>query len=544
MYKLLIADDEQLERKALRHIVKRYLPELEVVGEARNGGEAVELVREHEPQIILMDIKMPGKSGLEAAKEIKQLYPNTNIIILTAFDYFDYAKTAVQVGAVDYLLKPIRPQELSKVLQNCIDGLDDRKSMAEENKRIKEQLGKLWPYLESSFIYDLVNGNMGERDLRQRAGILGIDLIPATVMLIGIEHPANSDGASVEFQHQLIRQKVFEVIRGVFDDNESVLITPIMANKLILLIPCISRTMLSVEEYCRMKGDAIINQLTGEGIVVSIGIGNYYEDVNMIRQSYLEAQAAQRGSSFAGGDEVVSYIGCPQKDSTAFSSYIYQKKAELLDLMYMGDWDEITQVLDSLWKNIIDSKMGEELQKACALELLIVLYREVVSSEEDMQPMVVLSLSKIRRLLESNTMEELCKCFYLAVQEIMDAIKIGRTDTIAKAVYRTKSLIDNNFSSDIKLDDAARCVHMSPSYLSRIFSREVGMPFKKYLIKARLNNARKLLLSTTKSISQIAFEVGYQDASYFCKIFRQDEGISPNEYREVNNPEINAASSE
>lgn len=128
MYKLLIADDEQLERRALRHIVKQYLPELEVVGEARNGDESVELVREHEPQIILMDIKMPGKSGLEAAKEIKQSYPNTNIIILTAFDYFDYAKTALQVGAVDYLLKPIRPQELSKVLQKCIDDLNSRES--------------------------------------------------------------------------------------------------------------------------------------------------------------------------------------------------------------------------------------------------------------------------------------------------------------------------------------------------------------------------------------------------------------------------------
>jgi len=538
VYKLLIVDDEQIERRALRHIVGRDLPALEVAGEARNGQEAVELVREHEPQIVLMDIKMPGKSGLEAAREIHQSYPETKIIMLTAFDYFDYAQTALQIGAVDYLLKPIRPQKLLKALQNCIDDLNNRKSLAKENKRIKEQLAKLWPYLESSFIYDLVNGNiMNERDLRQRASILGINLIPAIVMLIGIEHPGNLDGGISEFKQQLTRQKVFEVILGIFNDNKSILITPIMANKFILLIPCISAAMSTVHyDYCRLKGEAIIKKLTEDDIVVSIGIGNYYEDVNMIRQSYLEAQAAQRGSSFAGGDEVVSYFGRNKKDSTAFSGYIYQKEAEILDLMYMGDWDGTARVLEFLWKNIRDSNLEEQLQKACALELLIVLYRAAVTSEADTQPMAVLSLSRIRRLMESNTAEELGNCFYMAVHEIMDAIKMGRTDSAAQAVHMTKSFIDNNLSSDIKLDDVARHVHMSPCYLSRIFSREVGVPFKKYMVKAKLAHARKLLLSTAKSISEIATEVGYQDTSYFCKIFRQDEGLSPNEYRIKHRP--------
>jgi hypothetical protein len=141
---------------------------------------------------------------------------------------------------------------------------EHRKSLAKENKRIKEQLAKLWPYLESSFIYDLVNGNiMNERDLRQRASILGINLIPAIVMLIGIEHPGNLDGGISEFKQQLTRQKVFEVILGIFNDNKSILITPIMANKFILLIPCISAAMSTVHyDYCRLKGEAIIKKLT------------------------------------------------------------------------------------------------------------------------------------------------------------------------------------------------------------------------------------------------------------------------------------------
>ncbi len=536
MYDLMIADDEQLERAALRQIVDKNMPELRVVGEARNGDEAVELAREFLPDIILMDIKMPGRTGLEAAREILQLNPETKTIILTAFDYFEYAQTALHIGTHDYLLKPVRPKELLKVLKNCVDDLDKKSRLMEEAQKYKSQLANLWPYIEASFVYDLFNGNItGEEEMKQRAGILGVNLLPSTVMTIGIEGNEVGCQSLTEFERQLNKQKVFEILKNVFKDHPSILITPIMAEKFAVLVPCVNTNAVEYHyEFCRAKGEFIIHKLAENDISISIGIGKYYEDILMIRQSYLESQAAQRCSSFAGGGEIVTCLSCRQTNSvTDFREYQYNKESELVDLICAGNWEKAAQVLDFLWNNIRTSNIGEELQKACSLELLVVLYRAAISSESETQSMAVLNLNNVGKIMESNTIDQLGECFYAAVNEIMESIKTGNEDITASIVQMSKNFINNNFSQPITLEDVARHVHMSPCYLSRIFSKEAGMPFKKYLTNTKLAYARKLLLSTSKPIGEIAYQVGYQDNSYFCRIFKQHEGLSPNEYRMI-----------
>ena len=105
---------------------------------------------------------------------------------------------------------------------------------------------------------------------------------------------------------------------------------------------------------------------------------------------------------------------------------------------------------------------------------------------------------------------------------------------IGTIVKTTKQFLDHNYHKDLSLNDVADVVHVSPSYLSRVFSRELGVPVKKYLIDLRLDQAKRLLLSTNKLIGEISLAVGYQDTSYFCRIFKQREGCSPNQFRAQN----------
>ena len=107
MYTLLIADDEGLEREALRYIIQRGNERIDRIIEAANGREAVESARSQEPDIAILDIKMPGTNGVEAARKIKEFLPSCRIIFLTAFDTFDYAREALRLGAEDFLVKPV-----------------------------------------------------------------------------------------------------------------------------------------------------------------------------------------------------------------------------------------------------------------------------------------------------------------------------------------------------------------------------------------------------------------------------------------------------
>lgn len=126
MYRILIADDEPIERTVIcKTIQKYYTNQIELIT-AENGREAVQLFQENPSQIVILDIEMPGINGLDAAAEIRKLDKNCSIIFLTAFDEFSYAKRAITVKALDYLLKPTADEELTAVLDEAMRIADEQ----------------------------------------------------------------------------------------------------------------------------------------------------------------------------------------------------------------------------------------------------------------------------------------------------------------------------------------------------------------------------------------------------------------------------------
>lgn len=136
----MIVEDEDFERRALKYIIKKYFPqELEIVGEASNGEEAVDKFSNLKPDIILMDINMPIMDGLQASEKIKEINKYVEIIILTAYDYFEYARQGIKVGVSDYLLKPFSNEEFLGSINKIMKRIEDRKiDTEEEGESIEE----------------------------------------------------------------------------------------------------------------------------------------------------------------------------------------------------------------------------------------------------------------------------------------------------------------------------------------------------------------------------------------------------------------------
>ncbi|WP_066310813.1 response regulator [Bacillus sp. FJAT-29814] len=140
MYKLLIVDDEMLERQALRMIVSTKLKNIEIIGEAENGRKAIQLANQFAPNIIIMDIKMPGITGIEAVKVIKDQQPDIKVIMLSAFDKFEYARQVMQQGVKEYLLKPARKDELVAAVERVISELNMERREKEEQENLRKNL--------------------------------------------------------------------------------------------------------------------------------------------------------------------------------------------------------------------------------------------------------------------------------------------------------------------------------------------------------------------------------------------------------------------
>lgn len=156
MYKLLIAEDEPLERKALRIILKRYFYNIDILKDCKNGCETVFNAKVYRPNIILMDIKMPKKNGLEAQKEIIDFLPNVKTIILTAYQKFDYAKEAIEYGVSNYILKPVRPDDLKSAVTKVIHSIEklDSSSPIKNNSNFCENedtIKSILKYINNNF---------------------------------------------------------------------------------------------------------------------------------------------------------------------------------------------------------------------------------------------------------------------------------------------------------------------------------------------------------------------------------------------------------
>lgn len=156
MVTILIADDERVERQALNMIISKHLPEASVIGEAENGRQTIELAQQLKPDIILLDIKMPGMDGIEVVKHVKPMLPQTKFIMVSAFDTFEYAQQVMQQGVKEYLLKPARTEEIVQAVRRTLTEISQEREAHEKQLRLQEQLEQALTFEQAKSLFELI----------------------------------------------------------------------------------------------------------------------------------------------------------------------------------------------------------------------------------------------------------------------------------------------------------------------------------------------------------------------------------------------------
>ncbi|SDT48470.1 two-component system, response regulator YesN [Paenibacillaceae bacterium GAS479] len=176
MIRILIADDEPLEREGLEWLLRDRFPGQFRYYHAASGRSAIELAEEHHPQLIFMDINMPGIKGLEAIKEIKPSLPEAKIILLTAYDYFGYAREAVSLGVNEYLVKPARRQEIGELVERLLAELEMDKRKRAAELELRHQVSRLLPLAETELALLLMVQHTSVEEAERLADWIGFPL--------------------------------------------------------------------------------------------------------------------------------------------------------------------------------------------------------------------------------------------------------------------------------------------------------------------------------------------------------------------------------
>lgn len=531
MYTLLIADDEQLERQALHFIIKQKCPNIKVIGETGDGKSAVRIAETERPDIVLMDIRMPEMNGLEAAKRIRTLLPDTVIIMLTAFDEFSYAKQALTIGVVEYLLKPVRPDDIMHTLELTIEKVDEIKRKKQEEASLRKSVEEAIPFIQMSFVYDLVTGNIKDLEhFQERAHFLGMTVEPGVVLVVDIDNFKQLTSRDSELEKQMIKQKVYKLICSVAGNDA--LVTPFGSDNLIVLLGFaeVENTEVIKNNAQQIASDiqkCIVQEMN---ISITIGIGRYYSDPRDIHKSYLEALHAQHQRFYLGDSQIIHVEDIPYLSTGPFN-YPFHYEKTVLDKVRCGDRKQAKEALHELLDGIFASKAGMDTVKACVLELLIVLSRSAVEGGANLEQLTLLNLNCINHLHKCSNKSQVEAWMFESLDHFMDNMLENRSSMNLRVINKACDYIVKNYHKNISLEEVAQTVHLSPFYFSRLFKQEKGYNFVDFLTKVRIDKAKKMLQNPDFTAVRIAAEVGYQDASYFSRVFRQTMGMTPNQYR-------------
>ena len=222
------------------------------------------------------------------------------------------------------------------------------------------------------------------------------------------------------------------------------------------------------------------------------------------------------------------------EDSFIYISSIYplETERELLRKVRLGDKEGAREVLNEILGKILFKNAGRtELVRARILELAVVLSRAAAEGNAELEMILGLNFEYIQKLGMLKSIEELCVWIVEVLDRFTECVYENKNIKNVNIIRNAKEFIRTNYKKKIKLEDISKVICLSPYYLCHIFKKETGYTLFQYLTNVRIEEAKRLLESTQWNITRISFEVGCADQSYFCKVFKKSEGISPSDYK-------------
>lgn len=523
MYKVFLVEDEVIMRNGIKNNISWEAEGFSFVGEAGDGELALPLIKKHKPDILITDIKMPFMDGLELSKMVRQELPDTKIIFLSGYGEFDYARHAIQVGAADYLLKPVNAAMLLAAVHKVADQIDKERAEQQVIAQYQREMKEYERLEQKKFFRTLIAGHLTTGELIEKGRELKLDLVAAAYAVLLFKVTSVSGE-----QLQEITARIKEVPK-----EGAVLLFDREPEGWIFL--CKGEGDSQVEEVlewlCRELKDIVADY---PGVGYFGGIGSVEGRLSEVKHSYENAGRAFARRYFS---EESMMIGANRVAAENLSFKNIQEtrvtKAVVQDFLKNGLLDEIDNFLASYIEGI-----GEQNQNSllfghymivefylCVKEFLEsqgIHYEELSDEVKDMEEIsqMASSIAVMRMHLHRLLFETLTLRDQVADKKYSDLLL--KAENYMKEHYQ---------SNGISLNSVADYVGISPSYFSTIFSQEMGRTFSEYLTTLRMEKAKELLMCTGMKSTEIGYEVGYKDSHYFSYIFKKTQKCTPKEYR-------------
>ena len=513
MKRVMVVDDERPVVEGITLMVDRDLgEEFAVVGSASSGREALERSGELAPDIVLMDVSMPGISGLEAVRELRRRGSTAAFILVTAYERFDIAREAVELGLLDYLLKPVSREALAAALREAALWLDKLRENEAREVRHREREESLLVFAEVALLHGILLGE--GRGPKREAALRALGVAETWAMAVAVAFtPTSLAKTAREEETAELHARFKEALRY----RSRALVGPPVSNTSLVLLPC------------RDAGDATARR--GEfREALTRGLGTELAR-GRLRLGFGSARPIAEATtswSEALADLASSNADLDRPRAAAEGLARFEDDEELLRSLVEGDEAGATLALAALLG--ADVGLGDDGPLVSATtagrisSIFGAAYR-TLARRGHLDPREATTLLDLRDLCGAEDSGTLALAARARLARLKEAT--AREPRHSPTVARTIAWIKDQYKRPIGLEAAADAIGVSPHHLSRLLVEETGRGFSDLLIEYRIERAKELLAEPGASVKEVSMSSGYPDPNYFSRLFKKVTGLTP-----------------
>jgi two-component system response regulator YesN len=539
VFNLLIVEDEETTRDGLLTLIDWESIGIRICGAAENGLQALELFQTQRIDIVLTDIYMPVMDGLQLITQIHSKGYSPHCVLLSGYNEFKYAQSAIRLGVSDFLVKPCSPHEIKSIFVGIINRIKEEQLKEDVVKGLQSQLHENLPLVKTQLLHQWIfEPPLLREDRKDQMKKVGMSISFHNIVLIAIRmdqrtlekrttHPGDIrllQFATANVVQETLQHALLQAVEIVKDQDDIIAICnglPEWTEG--KLIDGLNQLMINVKNYIQ--------------ITVSIGVSDFKTDINLLSEAYMEALEVLKLRFYRGYSNYFFFHN--EGISTKSPSHDLVHSLDLLKLehaisdslgagLYAEALNDIEKWLTYFQEQYLQSQAQIQVRTLALLNqwLPFVQHKDVSADRDDS-----IAYDKLEEQVNRmDTLEELSGFVYRLFQQIVSTLNPEQRPK--RKVQQALEIISKQYATPgLTLADVASTLFVSSNYLSTLFKQELGINFLDYIHQFRIDKAKAHLQSGDPKIQTIAREVGYHDEAHFTRTFKKWTGTLPSLYK-------------
>lgn len=521
LYRVLLADDEEFDLQGLQRFVPWLELEMEVVAAVNSGYAALEWIQQEAIDVLVTDIRMPNMSGLELARKVLEKWSEVEIVFISGYEDFQYAKQALVLNAASYILKPVNDAELMGAIRKVKERLDQK------NKRKQTELDykHMAPLIRNQIVYDLLQGAIPADDIPQLAAQYNLpyrsERIRAAIVEID-DFSWKLRSYTEEARNQVLHSLV-EKIFGLCAVHHMEHVCKISTYRIGLIVD-------GEMDKCKPMFQQWLREIEQSfPLTITIGIGNAVLSLANLRESFTQAESTMDYKMFGGKSKVIDYseIGETQlQDTLNFELQLDALFVSMSNYRLVRIDDEIEKLF-----TLVKHFRSKVTVQHFVVSVIVKLDAYLHTLNENIYQLLDIEMKNLDILFQFETIGDIRSWLTRRLFELSERLQLKKEKGNQKLITEVIQHIEQQLHTNITLRDIANMFSLSPNHLGFLFKEKTGKSFTDYVIQLRMEKARRLLQDPKLKVYEVADMVGYRHLTYFSRQFRKEYGLSPGDYR-------------